>query len=117
VTLIDHHKTALEDLAGLPSLHTFTDLERSGATLAWDYLFPDKPRPLLLGHIEDRYAAGDGNAELLQDRLCLILMNVHRASLWSAGAGSGRNLSIACRDVGTATHRGPRLAKIRRRPD
>jgi len=54
VTLIDHHKTAIEDLHGLVGLAQFTDLERSGATLAWDYLFPDEPRPLLLGHIEDR---------------------------------------------------------------
>ena len=54
VTLIDHHKTALEDLADLPGLRTYTDLDRSGATLAWDYLFPGEPRPLLLGHIEDR---------------------------------------------------------------
>lgn len=58
VTLIDHHKTALEDLAGLENVfdryHFFTDLNRSGATLAWDYLFPNEPRPLLLGHIEDR---------------------------------------------------------------
>jgi len=56
VCLIDHHKTALEDLAGIESekFSTFTDLERSGATLAWDFLFPGEPRPLLLGHIEDR---------------------------------------------------------------
>jgi oligoribonuclease NrnB/cAMP/cGMP phosphodiesterase (DHH superfamily) len=54
VTLIDHHKSALEDLADLPGLRTYTDLDRSGATLAWDYLFPSEPRPLLLGHIEDR---------------------------------------------------------------
>lgn len=54
VTLIDHHKTALEDLADLPGLRTYTDLERSGATLAWDYLFPGQQRPLLLGHVEDR---------------------------------------------------------------
>lgn len=54
VTLIDHHKTALEDLANLPGLVSFTDLNRSGATLAWDYLFPAVDRPLLLGHIEDR---------------------------------------------------------------
>lgn len=54
VTLIDHHKTAIEDLHGVDDLTQFTDLERSGATLAWDYLFPDEPRPLLLGHIEDR---------------------------------------------------------------
>ncbi|WP_321878439.1 hypothetical protein [Paraburkholderia bannensis] len=54
VTLIDHHKTAIEDLCDLPGLFTYTDLNRSGATLAWDFLFGDEPRPLLLGHIEDR---------------------------------------------------------------
>jgi oligoribonuclease NrnB/cAMP/cGMP phosphodiesterase (DHH superfamily) len=64
VTLIDHHKTAIEDLqplfmqdswTGEPrQLAHFVDLERSGATLAWDYLFPNEPRPLLLGHLEDR---------------------------------------------------------------
>lgn len=61
VTLIDHHKTAIEALAYLRSgdydfrpLQWFCDLNRSGATLAWDYLFPDEPRPLLLGHVEDR---------------------------------------------------------------
>jgi oligoribonuclease NrnB/cAMP/cGMP phosphodiesterase (DHH superfamily) len=63
VTLIDHHKTALDDLRplkveqvgyGQESFGWFCDLERSGATLAWDYLFPGEDRPLLLGHIEDR---------------------------------------------------------------
>jgi len=54
VTLIDHHKTAIDDLVGLPGLITYTDLHRSGATLAWDYLFPGELRPLMLGHIEDR---------------------------------------------------------------
>lgn len=64
VCLIDHHKTAIEDLkplfvqdswAGEPKqLNHFTDINRSGATLAWDYLFPGEDRPLLLGHIEDR---------------------------------------------------------------
>lgn len=54
VTLIDHHKTAIEDLVGLEGLQQYIDLERSGATLAWDFLFPGEPRPVLLGHIEDR---------------------------------------------------------------
>lgn len=67
VTLIDHHKTAIEELRPIKEYMVMTnnegagdnfgwfcDLERSGATLAWDYLFPDEPRPLLLGHIEDR---------------------------------------------------------------
>jgi uncharacterized protein len=54
VTLIDHHKTALENVSTLPGLQQYTDLERSGATLAWDYLYPDTARPLLLEFIEDR---------------------------------------------------------------
>lgn len=68
VSLIDHHKTAMEDLRPLFAEYEFEylayggerraawfcDLERSGATLAWDFLFPNEPRPLLLGHIEDR---------------------------------------------------------------
>lgn len=62
VTLIDHHKTAIDDLRPLKEavgdansrFGWFCDLERSGAVLAWDYLFPDEPRPLLLGHIQDR---------------------------------------------------------------
>lgn len=65
VCLIDHHKTAIEDLRPLfaqdatwnqspKQLAYFVDLDRSGATLAWDYLFPGEARPLLLGHVEDR---------------------------------------------------------------
>lgn len=64
VCLIDHHKTAIDDLKPLfaqdgwtgepKQLAYLVDLDRSGATLAWDYLFPGEPRPLLLGHVEDR---------------------------------------------------------------
>lgn len=56
ITILDHHKTAIDDLDDLahPHFESFCDLERSGATLAWDYLFPGQDRPLLLGHIEDR---------------------------------------------------------------
>lgn len=58
VTLIDHHVTAIDDLKDLPGLNQFTDINRSGARLAWDFLFgtargnPEPPRLLL--HIEDR---------------------------------------------------------------
>lgn len=68
VYLIDHHKTAIDDLRPLFQAEEeyrlaygtdrravwFCDLNRSGATLAWDYLFPGEDRPLLLGHVEDR---------------------------------------------------------------
>ena len=68
VTLIDHHKTAIDDLQPLfteleekalecgadSKSNWYCDLDRSGATLAWDYLFPREARPLLMGYVEDR---------------------------------------------------------------
>ena len=79
VLVLDHHKTAQEDLLELPSIPEVTgtvrrwltyeetfptrtsynlaaifDLDRSGAGLAWDYLHPDKPRPRIIDLIEDR---------------------------------------------------------------
>ena len=74
VTLIDHHKTALDDLQPLKeqmvvtnggcishsaepnadNFGWFCDLDHSGSMLAWKFLFPDEAPPLLLSHIEDR---------------------------------------------------------------
>jgi oligoribonuclease NrnB/cAMP/cGMP phosphodiesterase (DHH superfamily) len=68
VTVLDHHKTAQEDLAGfappppyaqwcmLPERSGITalfDMSRSGAGIAWDF-FHDMPRPLLIDYVEDR---------------------------------------------------------------
>lgn len=52
ILLLDHHKTAQVDLAGLP--YATFDMDRSGAGLAWDYLFPGEPRPWLVDYVEDR---------------------------------------------------------------
>ena len=54
VLILDHHKSAAEDLAGLTSasLRIVMDMARSGAGLAWDHYFAG-PRPVLLDHIED----------------------------------------------------------------
>lgn len=87
VLVLDHHKSAAEDLAGNDSdftdfrayeglkswqrflencgqdrmenipvgrIYTYFDMERSGAGLAWDFFFPDTPRPALINHVEDR---------------------------------------------------------------
>lgn len=54
VWLIDHHQTALQDLADLPGLQQYTDLQRSGAVLAWDFLFAPQACPPLLAHVQDR---------------------------------------------------------------
>ena len=59
VVLIDHHKTAIDDLQPLindRSIEALTDLHHSGAVLAWKWFngnaFNDMPS--LLWHIEDR---------------------------------------------------------------
>lgn len=77
VLILDHHKSAQEDLADLyiaPEYRVWRelidhknlpmssavrcvkrfDMERSGAGLVWDYFNPEKPRPRLIDHIEDR---------------------------------------------------------------
>lgn len=54
VVLIDHHKTAIEDLAGVAGLQQFISIDHSGAILAWKFLMGDIPPPRLLQHIEDR---------------------------------------------------------------
>ncbi len=52
VRVLDHHKTAQEELAGLPFADF--DMERSGAGMAWDAFNGDAPRPPLIDHVEDR---------------------------------------------------------------
>lgn len=76
IAILDHHKTAADDLAGLPILPmcwqdwiegesiarryndklpiaALFDTERSGAGLTWDYFF-GAPRHPLVDHVEDR---------------------------------------------------------------
>lgn len=59
LVLIDHHKTALDDLAPLIESHaieSLTSLEHSGAVLAWQWFHGNDltDMPPLLAHIEDR---------------------------------------------------------------
>lgn len=54
VLVLDHHKTAAEDLKELPGAEIVFDMERSGATIAWDYFYPGDAPPPLIKHIEDR---------------------------------------------------------------
>lgn len=64
VTILDHHKTAQADLAGLADeclkvygLHPPTvvfDMEKSGCRLAWEHFFPDREPPWLVRYAEDR---------------------------------------------------------------
>jgi nanoRNase/pAp phosphatase (c-di-AMP/oligoRNAs hydrolase) len=60
VTIVDHHKTAVEDLVSEPgnelpsNLTLILDQRVSGAVLAWQYFFPVDDVPLLLQHVGDR---------------------------------------------------------------
>lgn len=52
--VLDHHKTAAEDLTPPPEyVDVVFDMDRSGAGITWDY-FHNTPRPALINHIEDR---------------------------------------------------------------
>lgn len=52
VTVLDHHKTAQQDLDGFPG--AMFDMQHSGAWLTWNYFHKDKPVPRLIEYIEDR---------------------------------------------------------------
>jgi hypothetical protein len=58
ITLIDHHKTAIDDLKPLldtGAIRGHTDVNHSGAMLTWQWLFgADQAPPQLIRHIEDR---------------------------------------------------------------
>jgi oligoribonuclease NrnB/cAMP/cGMP phosphodiesterase (DHH superfamily) len=51
LVVLDHHKTAEEDLAGLD--YAIFDMDKSGAVLAWEYFHPDKAIPEVLLNIQD----------------------------------------------------------------
>jgi len=57
VTILDHHKTAKEDLEGLDeeldNVLVEFDMERSGAGITWDY-FMGTTRPWLVDYVEAR---------------------------------------------------------------
>lgn len=49
--VLDHHKSAQADLAGLP--FAVFDMNHSGAGMAWDWFHPDIARPALVNLVED----------------------------------------------------------------
>jgi oligoribonuclease NrnB/cAMP/cGMP phosphodiesterase (DHH superfamily) len=52
LVVLDHHRTAQEDLEGEP--YAIFDMNRSGAVIAWEYFHPGTPVPTLLQIIQDR---------------------------------------------------------------
>jgi len=56
ITVLDHHKTAVERLEGFhhENLHVEFDMDRSGAVITWQHFFPNDAIPKLLRFIQDR---------------------------------------------------------------
>lgn len=58
ITIIDHHKTAIDmyancDLSNFDA-EIVLDLKECGASLVWKYFFPDTPIPTLIQYVKDR---------------------------------------------------------------
>lgn len=56
VIVLDHHQTAIDDIAAHPVRPYFAalDVDRSGAGITWDYFHPGEPRPPVVDYVEDR---------------------------------------------------------------
>lgn len=52
LVILDHHRTAQADLAGLD--FAIFDMDKSGAVLAWEHFHPGEPVPMLLRYVQDR---------------------------------------------------------------
>jgi len=90
IYLIDHHKTAIEDLLGALegeinsiALHknftAYTDLERSGAMLAWDFIYWTKCMS------EEYYAAGEPYPDRTNEYYIMppkLLEHIQDRDLW-----------------------------------
>ena len=50
--VIDHHKSAMAELKGIPNVRF--DLNHSGAVLAWNFFHPNVDPPKFIRYIEDR---------------------------------------------------------------
>lgn len=121
VVLIDHHKTAIDDLVALTdtgpavakdNFAWYVDTDRSGAMLAWDYLFnidlrtnntiiPTDPKykepPLLLEYIQDRdlwkfkmqrsreISAAVFSYEYTFEQWDKLMLGTSLVSMWAAG--------------------------------
>lgn len=52
ILVLDHHKSAMQDLQDLDFVHF--DMTSSGAMLSWAFFHPDEHPPLLIKYIQDR---------------------------------------------------------------
>jgi oligoribonuclease NrnB/cAMP/cGMP phosphodiesterase (DHH superfamily) len=99
IYILDHHKSAIEDLSEIKSdnFHTVFDINRSGARITWDYFFPDCPPPQFLLHVEDRDLWKfelDGTKEIQS----AIFSYPYEFRYWDYFKNAGNNLDHLIRD-------------------
>ena len=51
--IIDHHKTAQKDLENIPNINKIFDMNHSGASLIWMWIYPTRPIPSFIQYVED----------------------------------------------------------------
>lgn len=51
--ILDHHKSAEENLKNIPPHLKIFSMKKSGVGITWDFMFPEKPLPKFLAHIQD----------------------------------------------------------------
>lgn len=54
LAIIDHHKSALENLQKIDEKYKVFRMDMSGASMTWCYFFPNEKMPLMIKYIEDR---------------------------------------------------------------
>jgi uncharacterized protein len=52
--VLDHHKSAEDNLCDLEDEYKIFDMKRSGVGITWDFYFPNEPLPDFLAFIQDR---------------------------------------------------------------
>lgn len=111
VLVLDHHKTAMADLEGLPrticrnswqahldDVHQALggcdpdlprvefDMDRSGAAIAWDFFHPNTPRPKLVDYVQDR-DLWRFNLEGSREVSAFIFSHIYDFEVWDEIAG------------------------------
>lgn len=51
LVILDHHKTAQDNLKDLP--YAIFDMTKSGALITWDYFYPNNPAPTVIKYVSD----------------------------------------------------------------
>jgi oligoribonuclease NrnB/cAMP/cGMP phosphodiesterase (DHH superfamily) len=99
--VIDHHKTAQEDLKDFPEF--IFDMNKSGAVLSWNYFHDDKP-PRLLQYVQDR-DLWQFKLEYSREIDCWIKALPFTFKAWSEAMDDIEDDFVMCTVVGSASLR------------